>query len=296
MMTGKTTIDGLDLYDTYGVYITYGGYNSLVSYPPLKAVPFNDWPEENGKEVDLTNPVLDTKAFSISFAVASGGNARNFFLSLTDGAYHTFDFTEIGYNSVILRMIGQQNLKLSPQGDQFLFSLTFSDDFPLRSYLYLSPNLGAETIESDYIIDGINLSAYGIRVLQGSAAEILKLPEIKQKLSRKYADQPGILNGLGANLYTFDTQDIVTQTKEVTLNLLLTTDTLVKFWRNYRSFLYDLKRPYERYMYVLEINPLGDSCFYKKSTVNQFLVGGGKVWCQFSLTLEFPNFKIDMYN
>ena len=67
MMTGKTYLDGIDIYTTFGIYVTEGGYNGLATYPPLKKPEINDWQEYNGIEVDLTAPELDTREFQINF-------------------------------------------------------------------------------------------------------------------------------------------------------------------------------------------------------------------------------------
>lgn len=291
-MIGKTHLNNVDLYSTYGIYIADGGYESLVSYPPLKPVPFNDWPEENGIEVDLSTPVLDTKTVTLPFVSEDFYKLRNFYNVLKQGGYPSFDFLEIGYQNVLLRLTGQQNLLITEGTTQWQFSLTFSDDFPLRSYNYQNPNADITPGEYDYKLDGNYFSQYGIRILRGSNAEVLKMPAIKQRLIRKYSDQPGILNGTPSQ-WTLDTYNPRSQSKEVTLNCLMTTDTLALFWRNYKSFLYDLKRPGPRYLNTAYVLPFIQQCFYKRSTVNQFLFDGGSVWCQFSLTLEFNDFAID---
>lgn len=292
MTTGLTRLGNIDLYDTYGLIIADGGYESLISYPALKAVPFNDWPEENGLEVDLSTPVLDTKTVSIPFISYDYYKLRNFYNVLREGGYLTFNFLEIAYYSVMLRLTGQQGLILGEGTQQWRFNLTFSDDFPLRSYTYQSPNNSVTPTDYNYKLDANYFSQYGIIILQGSNAELLKMPGIKQKLIRKYSDQPGILNG-SINQYTIDNQDPRTQSKEVTLNLLITASTLTLFWRNYKSFLYDLKRPGIRYLNTSPVLPFLQECFYKRSTVHRFLFDGGRVWCHFSLTLEFNNFRMD---
>jgi len=148
MTTGKTQMDSQDLYDTYGLSIVESSYKSLISYPPMKAVVFNDWPEENGIEVDLTSPVLDTKNVTLTFLSNDFYKLRAFYNELKDGGHQTFNFFEIGYNLVMLRMTGQQNLKVVEGTQQYTFSLTFSDDFPLRSYNYQTPNGGFEDIDA----------------------------------------------------------------------------------------------------------------------------------------------------
>ena len=47
MKSGELIIDDVDVYNEYGVYVVTGGWNDLVAFPPLKAVDYNDWHEEN---------------------------------------------------------------------------------------------------------------------------------------------------------------------------------------------------------------------------------------------------------
>lgn len=55
-MTGYCYIDGIDIYDEFGVIVEGDGYDELLSFPSLKEPDKNDWPEENGIEVDLSEP------------------------------------------------------------------------------------------------------------------------------------------------------------------------------------------------------------------------------------------------
>ena len=60
-MTDRLYIDGVDVFKAYGICVGLGGYKHLVQYPALKEVKCVDWPEENGVEPDLLNPVLAAK-------------------------------------------------------------------------------------------------------------------------------------------------------------------------------------------------------------------------------------------
>ena len=106
IMLDKIYIDSIDIYAQYGAFVSEGGYNELIAYPSLKSVKSNDWQEEDGIEADLSEPVLDTKEFSMKF-VFTGKNYRlgGFIELLSDKAYHTFNFKEIGrtYRLMIFR-------------------------------------------------------------------------------------------------------------------------------------------------------------------------------------------------
>ena len=109
-MTDRFYIDGKDAFTEYGVFVQEDGYNELVAFPSLKSVKSNDWQEEDGIEADLSAPVLDTKEFSMKF-VFTGDNYRfgGFIELLSDKAYHTFNFKEIG-RTYRLRMVSHTNL------------------------------------------------------------------------------------------------------------------------------------------------------------------------------------------
>ena len=58
-MTTNLYIDGESALGRFGVRVTRGGYNGLLAYPSLREPEANDWPEEDGIEVDLTDPKLE---------------------------------------------------------------------------------------------------------------------------------------------------------------------------------------------------------------------------------------------
>ena len=51
-MKGDIYIDGIDIFSAYGANVT-DGLESLFLFPAIKEPEQNDWPEEDGIEVDL---------------------------------------------------------------------------------------------------------------------------------------------------------------------------------------------------------------------------------------------------
>lgn len=278
-MTGKLYIDGKDAYSLYSVFVTGDGYKELVAYPALKTIDSNDWAEEDGIEPDLSSPVLDTRELSIFFSY-HGTNARfgAFVELLSDKAYHTFDFREIG-KTYRLRLVTQPNLSLAISLG--LFTLRFADDFPLDGYTYLKP-ISTVAPQTAYELDGISFSDYGIYVLQGSEAEIQKSPAVKKNLLQNIASKSGAI---------YDGEFVAFQTKEVKLKCLMRAKTLQEFWRNYNAFLYDLIRPDERQLYV-DATGYEYPCYYKSCTVDKFFPTD-KIWFEFSLVLVFTSFRVE---
>lgn len=276
-MTGKLFIDSEDAYSLYGVFITAGGYNELVTFPPLKGVVGNNWAEEDGGEFDLSAPVLDTRELNIKFACHGAGAGFGAFIGLlSDMAYHTFDFREIG-KTYRLRLVSQSNFSVAP--GLGLFTLKFADDFPLDGYTYREPGDGIGS-PAGYTLDERSLADYGVCFLQGSEAEIQKSPAVKKNLLQNIASRGGAI---------YDGGQVTFQTKEVKVSCLMRAATLQMFWRNHHALLYDLTRPGERLLSVAG----GDyeyPCYYKRCVVEKFFPTG-KVWFQFDLVLVFTSFR-----
>lgn len=270
-MTGKTFIDGVDIYTAYGAFVTEGGYGGLVQFPPLKAVECTDWYEEDGIEADLSNPVLDTKNVSVSFAFVDM-RMDPFIKALSDAGYHTFEFREIG-KTFRLRLVSAGNPTVCDS--LRLVTLTFADDFPLDGYEYASPESGG-TADDGYTVDGRSLSEYGVRVLQGTRAQMEKTPAVKTALLRNIGSMPGaIYDGESPVRY---------KSRDLTLYCLMRASSLDVFWRNHDALLYDLSRPEERELSSLDVDKVF-RCYYRSMSVQEFSVAGGEVWMKFTLAL-----------
>lgn len=275
MMTGRLYIDGHDAYKQWGVYVVSGGWNDLIAYPPLKAVEYNDWQEEDGVEADLSNPKLDTKEVSIN--IAYGGLFSRFieFVSmLSDRAYHQFDCAYIG-RRYTFRLTQMPNLDHA-QTLGFA-TLKFSNDFPLKGYVYKAPSSSVMRAE-DYLIDGVPFTDYGCRILRGSLSDVIKAAAVKQNLLRDIASQSGAI---------YDDAAVTFKSKDVKLDCLMRAETLDELWRNYDALLFDLIRPEER---LLEVSSLEQEfpCYYKSASVSEFYPED-KIWLRFTLTLTFTH-------
>jgi len=279
-MINRLFIDGRDAYLQYGVYVVSGGWNELVAYPPLKSVDSNDWQEEDGIEADLSEPMLDTHEVSVKFAF--GGLFSRFcaFIEvLSDGAYHVFDCAHI-QRKYKLRMTQHPNLEIAKQLGTA--TIKFADDFPLNGYEYIEPSSGV-IASDDYLLDERPLTDYGCRVLQGSLAEVMKTPNVKENLLRNIKTETGVI---------YDGKTVTFKTKDVKLSCLMRADTLTELWRNYDALLYDLIQPEERLLYVSELEH-EFPCHYKSCSVSDFYPDE-KIWLQFTLTLTFTgSFRLD---
>ena len=275
-MIGKLYIDGTDAYTAYGVFVAQDGYRGLVCFPALKKIDFNDWPEVDGIEADLSAPVIDAKRFSISFYTTSPNLMGSFLAMLSDGANHTFNFSEIN-KQVLIRLVSQPGKKKYTYMESF--DLEFSEDMPMSGYTYSSPN--GNSGQQGYRIDDISLSNYGIFVLDGSGEEILKAPDVKQNLTTNIESKSG---------QTYDDEIVNYKSKDVKLSLLMRSDSVSQFWNNYNALLYNLIKPEERGLY-LDSESLTYKCYYKNANVSRFELISGRVWCEFEITLVFTSYR-----
>lgn len=272
-MIGRLYIDGNDAYLQFGVYVTQSGWNELVAMPPLKAVDYNDWQEEDGIEADLSNPVLNTREVQIKFAIAGlYSRYQAMVYMLSDGAYHEFNCAYIG-RKYRLRLVNEGSRSILKPLENT--TLKFADDFPMLGYTYAAPVSGV--IPSyDYLLDGFMFTKYGVRILQGSLAEVKKKAAVKPNLLRNIATISGA---------SYDNSNVTYKSKDVKLTCLLRAESLTELWRNYDALLYDLIRPY-RHVFTSTTNEEAFYCAYKSCAVSEFFPDG-KLWLKFTLTLTF---------
>lgn len=277
-MTGAFYIDGIDIYAKYGVVITDGGYNDLLCFPALKDPDVNDWPEEDGIEVDLDAPALEAKEVTVSFA-CNYPDAGDFIFMISQPGYHTLRITELA-KEWRLRLLTQTACK--DYSRAVTFSLKFADDFPGRSGNYAPASGGGLLLPvSEYEIDDVPFSRYGIEVI-GGWDDLLKSPTVKQNLTRSFATSDGQL---------YDADHVVFNSKETTLKCCLSAVSTAKLWQCYTAFFNDLIQPGERLLYwdyTAEEYP----CYYKKSSGFKVVSLRDPVVLEFNLTLVFTVFRI----
>lgn len=291
-MNGRLYIDGADAYTSIGVFVTKGSYNNVVSFPPIKEPDKNDWPEEDGQEFDLTAPALNTSEVSIDFAFRDETGLGFLVTILSDLSYHDFQFSEIG-RTYRLRLSSQGSYERYPGLETA--KLTFANDFPREAdYVYQEP-VNDILMPKGYEIDDKDLSDYGVLVLTGSNAEILKSPAVKKKLLQNFKRQDGAI---------YDGEVVKFQTKDVSIKCLMRANTIESFWRNRDALLYDLTKlstkvddegyeysDAERIFYCEAFNE-GYPCYYKSCQTNDLLINDG-IWWQFTLTLVFTSFRVE---
>ena len=87
-MNNNLYIDDLNVLGRFGCRVTRGGYNDLLAFPAMKEPEKNDWPEEDGIEVDLSDPKLQPREIAISFLSDSNTQASDLIAYLRQRAAH----------------------------------------------------------------------------------------------------------------------------------------------------------------------------------------------------------------
>ena len=277
-MVGRLYIDNIDAYTRYGVLVEQYGLNGVIQMPSFKALDKTEWDEYDGEEVDLTAPILDSKNFSIKFCILNIENAEELFYALSDGAYHTFEFAEIG-KCYQLRMTSNGSFSsLTKLGK---LTLSFVDDFPVvpEGDYYQYGQSGV--CQFGYSLDGIDLSQFGCFVLEGSDDAIRKAPDVRENLT---------INSKAVAGKIYDSEVVHFKSKSVSLKLLINTKDVNEFWRRWNSLWAILLQPE---LHIFSALGYKYECYYDSNNVSQFVIlKNGHIWCEFDLTLVFLD-KID---
>lgn len=277
-MINNLYIDGENARSRFGVWITRGGYNGLLAFPALKEPEENDWPEEDGVEVDLSDPKLEAKEITISFLADTNTAATDLVAYLGQSGVHTLRIPS-------LKREWQLRLSDHPQNMVYplatAFSLKFVEDVPARPMAEGIPAPGVWLPESRYKLDGVPFSDYGVSI-DVSRSALLKAPAAKLNMNRTVSTEDGQI---------YDAEHLVFQKKEATFKCHFKAATVEAFWQCYDAFFGALIQPEERRLYVAEIGK-DYPCYYKSSSAFKLLSLSGVVIVEFNLTLVFTVFRL----
>lgn len=279
-MRGELYIDNRDAYTDFGVWITEGGYDGLLPFPELVEPDRNDWPDEDGIEPDLEKPTLKPRELNITFVRSvDGRSAGDLVEHLSEPGYHLFRIPSLG-REWSLRLI--QSPAYEDWDTLEALTLRFAEDRPVRPSSVAIPEGGGRYVPlSEYELDGVSLERYGVMVTEGRD-EIMRSPTLKTNLSRTVLDVDGRI---------YDTENVVFNSKEVTLKCCLITGSMTAFWNCYDALFHALVQPGERSLYV-DYNVEEYPCYYKRTSGWRLESLRGRVIVTFNLTLEFTVFRV----
>jgi hypothetical protein len=277
-MRDNCYIDGVSAWNVFGVHILRRGYGDLLLFPAMKTPDSNDWPEENGQEVDLSAPRLEAKEVSIPFLAGKRGREWNDFVDfISTPGYRILYIPSLGREWNV-RLTGQPAHRTYPVAAAF--TLRFAQDIPLRAEATADPHLLVR--KSLYEIDGVPLDRYGI-VVESARDSLLKSSVAKKSLSREIKTVEGQI---------YDAGSLVFESKEVAFTCFFKTASMEKFWSCYDAFFYALTLPGERELYV---DYTGETypCYYKSTSAWTLHPAGDFILVEFTLTMVFSVFRVE---
>ena len=259
-------INTIDIQANYQTYLLEGNYKDLLCFPHLKKLPSNDWAEYYGKEYDTDDPQLDTLSISLSFVTKS--DQYDAFVSfLSSQTYNDFHFEELN-KSFQLRFVGVR--KARKEQGYITYEATFANDTPLQGYTYIAPN---DTLpHSGFTIDNIDLSKYGIYLLEENENNLLKSYEVKEHLTTNSSIIAGVKYADHNNIFKERTIEILCYMKQP----------INRFWKLYEALLYNLSQRGER-----TINAFGSTfkTIYQKANVKEVILTKDTLRVEFTISL-----------
>lgn len=196
---------------------------------------------------------------------------------LSDKAYHTFDFRELG-KTYRLRLTS--NGSLSSKVRLGKLSLGFADDFPTPDKIAPYPTGAVDVRQSGYELDDIDFSRFGVYILNGTDDNVLKAPDVRPNLTINTKGEAGV---------SYDGEIVMYKPKDVVVKMLIRAANVTVFWKRWNALFTALIKPDTRRFYIDKTVEEFD-CFYRKCSVSKFdILRNGRVWCEFSVTLTFTN-------
>lgn len=270
-MEGRLYIDGIDAFKAWGAFIFEGGWNELIAYPPLKPPRTNEWQEWDGIEVELTAPRLAPRKASLRVGVTGkGADPFELLHYLINPPRHSLR-SELLNRAWRLRIEGVKALVTT--GDCTAMTLSVVEDNPLP-VAYRRPTRTERQGETLWI-DGVPLSAFGARALQGTADELQRYGTLRSWLTQEFAGIAG---------QTADTTLAPPlKAREATIPILFRAGSMEELWKNYDALLFALLQSGERTLYYSYVEE-EYKVYYTSAKVVEFFPDSAP-WLRINLTL-----------
>lgn len=272
-MNTQLFIDEEEVSARFGVVLGAGAFDELLAFPPLKEPAKNNWPDEEGIEVDLETPCLQPKELSLTFLRQGPGEPGDPFLTfLSRPGYRTFRLPAL-QKEWRLRLVGRSAQK-QPGEAGAAFTLQLADDFPYRPAAKAPQGGGIGLPVSAFTLDGISLDRYGLAV-ESAPEECSQAAAVKTGLTRQFAGSDGVW---------YDAGQVVFDSREITLRCCLAAVSVERFWACYDAFFHALVQPGERRL-GLRAEGKEYGCYYKQTSGFRLISLDGPVAAAFNLTL-----------
>lgn len=273
-MTGQTAINEIDIAERFGAYLKEGELKNLLAYAPMKTPKSNDWYEEDGLEVDLSKPRLNSRELSLTFILKDKSKADSF-LSFLIEAKRGFKLMFAETFVWNLRLISLTDYQAFGK-DTLILRLKVSEDDPMVFVEEDTDKEGGAIKEQGNKIDGVSLADYGVCLLEGYVESIKKGFELKQGLSIKAKT----LHGTRYDEEAFEAKKAF----DFQMKCYLTARDKWALYNNYYALLMHLLRPRAR---VLQLKYIDETitCYYQSCSVQSVQLAG-KPHIEFTLKMK----------
>lgn len=298
MINGNYVIDGVDIWSTYGAVILKDSYNSLLAYPDRKDPDSNDWFEEDGLEVDLSNPKFEAKTVSLSvgiyadskvnllnkrsglFALLSGQGYRSLYIKSLDKTWQ-LRYTGASSPSASRLVNGnqfhlEQELTFSMDNplqniwdSQSTFDVTF--DFTFRGLSSVNIPISYKYINHNFFSIGQDIINYGMAV-KSFNADALLFDSLKDPLIKSYSTINGNIIDVGYKLKRKE--------KTITLSIIMGSDTISDLFSNYSLFFQHISSNGLKTIHNIPLNSDFKGYYSKQSNLEIYglsCIGGGYI-------------------
>jgi hypothetical protein len=272
------TIDGKDLYETWGAILLEGSYNSLFKYPKRQTVSFRNYAEMDGIVPDLRKITFEPKQVTLHFAI------RHRSIDEFWNKYQSF-FTDMiapGYRTVHAGMGWIHKLRYDKTA-QYESPHLFSGGSSLTAFTlhFLEDNhaipetlhpKGGINLRGWYEINGIDFGEFGVHH-DGEIGKVLQYPDVKQPFT----------DGRKTDL---DTRRLMH--KEITIPLWMIAHSEEEFLTNYAAFFNQFNQSGTLKLFIREIGGV-TNVYYTDCT--PFSVNWSKkISARFGITVLAPVF------
>jgi len=273
-MINELYIDGQGITSNFGVHLQQYGLKQLIQMPAFKSVDVTDWAEEDGVEVDLSAPVLNSRKISLQFVAEDYGYLQDFYDFLNNSARRTYSFATLN-KSFALRVLNCNTVKIGTNIAQITVQMQEDSPTVPTGTAYA---LGASEVTQRLLeIDDIDFSQFGVWVLKGTVDEIVKLGNTKTALTVNPKKVAGVIYD--------STKAVKIKTRDIKLKFLIDAPNVTAFWERWNALFATVMSAGEHTLYSAQAL-MTMQCYYKSNSVSKFdVLNNGKVWCEFTLTL-----------
>lgn len=269
MIRGDIFIDGENMRSRYGAYVIEGGYNDVPCFPPLKKPEINEWFEENGLDIDLSETFVESHKIGITLMMrGETKDAKRFIDFIMSRRVHSVLMEDIH------RVRHMRVVDVSASGFSSLFTIrvNLSDDEPRKN---LEPGEPFFTNRlSGFSIDGIDVARYGA-LIKGSLDGLFPDHTMKENELNSSSFVDGESHANGTEVYT--------ETGDLRCHLVLRAEDVDQFWRMRDALFVALTQPGVKW---IAYRGTEYGVYYKSCNSIRFDYSG-KCWWEFELVFGF---------